>query len=204
MRRGFTLLEMLVVIVIIGILASMVAVGVNSAITSSRNSMTEAMIGTLSGALEQYKTRHGDYPPSTLEEMKVPVPNDVNNGIESLVACLSSRKGGGALITTDLEFANADADKCSRNPTDWFFGDNELREYLDAFGMTMTYLHHKDYERPKATMVKCRFSAGEPDVTIAADRNDSTKTFSSPARFQIRSVGSDGKWGTSDDVRSTR
>src|SRR5262245_28358455 len=78
---GFTLIEILVVVVIIGILASLVAIGVNAAITTSKTNMTEAMIGTLGGALEQYRTRWGDYPPSSLDEMKARIPNDTNNGI---------------------------------------------------------------------------------------------------------------------------
>src|SRR5688572_31865781 len=98
---GFTLIEMLVVIVILGILMSLAIVGVSSALKTARVTKTEALIESLAGACEQYRTGRnwGDYPPSTLAEFKVGGLNDVNNGIESLTACLASRQRGDPLLT---------------------------------------------------------------------------------------------------------
>jgi prepilin-type N-terminal cleavage/methylation domain-containing protein len=82
-RSGFTLIEMLVVIVILGILMSLAIVGVTSALKSARVSKTEAMIEGLVSACEQYKSRGwADYPPSTLAEFKITMPNEINNGIK--------------------------------------------------------------------------------------------------------------------------
>ena len=68
--KGFTLLELLIVIVIIGILTSLVVIGVVYAIRTSKISNTEAMIGTIKGALENYHTRWRDYPPSSLSRYR--------------------------------------------------------------------------------------------------------------------------------------
>jgi prepilin-type N-terminal cleavage/methylation domain-containing protein len=64
-RRGFTLVELLVVIVIIGILAALITVAVSAAMTSARQARILLEIGQLSGAIEQYKAKYGSYPPST-------------------------------------------------------------------------------------------------------------------------------------------
>lgn len=200
---GFTLLELLVVIVILSILAALATVGVNAALSASRTNSTEAMIGTISGALASYRTRWGDYPPSSVDALGGRAPNDVNNGIEALVACLSSRKRGGVLYQPpgDEMFGNADGDKVAANLTDWYFGDNQLREYRDFFGYTLIYLHHRDYARPKAELLKYRFTGDGEILTVAPEQSPATKTFVNPDRFQLRSVGDDGKPGTPDDIR---
>jgi prepilin-type N-terminal cleavage/methylation domain-containing protein len=64
-RRGFTLVELLVVIVIIGILAALITVAVSAAMTSARQARILLEVGQLSGAIEQYKAKYGSYPPST-------------------------------------------------------------------------------------------------------------------------------------------
>ena len=103
-QRGFTLIEILVVVIIISILASLTVIGVTIAITSSKRANTESLIGQLRGTLEQYKTRWGDYPPSSLDRIRgVRVPNDTNNGIEAMVACLGSKKKGGKLLNLPTE-----------------------------------------------------------------------------------------------------
>jgi hypothetical protein len=39
--------------------------------------------------------------------------------------------------------------------------------------------------------------------TVTPDTNPATKTFSNPDKFQLRSVGKDGKPGTGDDIRAS-
>lgn len=202
-RGGFTLLELLVVIVILSILAALATVGVNAALSASRANSTEAMIATISGALASYRTRWGDYPPSSVDALGGRAPNDVNNGIEALVASLSSRRRGGVLYQPpgDESFGNADGDKVSANLTDWYFGDTQLREYRDFFGHTLVYLHHRDYARPGPGLLKYRFTDDGETLTVAPEQSPATKTFVHPDRFQLRSVGGDGKPGTADDIR---
>ncbi len=207
MRRranaGFTLIELLVVICIIGILVALTTVGIVKAMDSARANTTETMLNSISGALAQYATRWGDYPPTMIDDLGVKAPNDFNNGIESLVACLASDRRGGILFKNDDHISNVDGDSVGKNVTGWYFGDNQLREWIDEFGNVILYTHHKDYASKRAGMVTYRFSPGGDEFKVEPEKNPATKTYSNVDKFQLRSVGKDGKPGTSDDIRAS-
>lgn len=63
-RSGFTLIEMLVVIVIIMILAALLIPTVMRAICNGRQATMEALLGQLEQACSMYKQDHNDNPPS--------------------------------------------------------------------------------------------------------------------------------------------
>jgi prepilin-type N-terminal cleavage/methylation domain-containing protein len=201
-RSGFTLIELLVVIVIIAVLTGLVTVAVMKAMVTSKVNATQNFLQQIEGALAQYQVRWGDYPPTTIDDLGGRAPNDVNNGVESLVACLSSTKKGQVLFQPNEEhYSNVDGDKGDKELTKWFFGDNELREYVDFFGFVIIYIHGKDFAKPRQGMLKYRFDKGGEDVTVTPEQSPVTKTYVNAGRYQLRSVGSDGKFGTSDDIR---
>jgi prepilin-type N-terminal cleavage/methylation domain-containing protein len=72
-ERGFTLVELLVVIVIIGILASLITVAVSAAVTAARRTRIVTEITRLAEVIERYKIEHGSYPPSTSAQLKAHV-----------------------------------------------------------------------------------------------------------------------------------
>lgn len=200
---GFTLIEMLVVIVILGILMSLALVGITSALRSARVAKTEAMIEGLASQCETYRTKWGDYPPSTLGEFRVAGLNELNNGIEALTACLASRSKGDPLLTVrDDQFLNTDGDSATRNITNWYFGDAGLREISDGFGFIFCYMHWKDYEKPLPAIRRFKPDATTPETSWEPARSPHTRTFLRPRMFQILSVGPDGMPGTADDVRA--
>jgi prepilin-type N-terminal cleavage/methylation domain-containing protein len=63
--RGFTLVELLVVIVIIAILAASLVVLVRGMVERGRQASTKAMIETLSTACAAYRTEFGLWPPTS-------------------------------------------------------------------------------------------------------------------------------------------
>ena len=64
-RSGFTLIEILVVLVIILILAALTIGATKYALTRACTSRAQGEIATIEAALESYKTDVGVYPPST-------------------------------------------------------------------------------------------------------------------------------------------
>ena len=62
-RRAFTLIEMLTVIVIIGILASLITAAAIRAAPAVKNFAVRKEISDLQQALEAYKIKYSEYPP---------------------------------------------------------------------------------------------------------------------------------------------
>ncbi len=65
-RRGFTLVEMLVVIVIILILVGLLTPVIGAALAHGKEAAIQAEIGNLDSAIKAYKERYGAYPPSDM------------------------------------------------------------------------------------------------------------------------------------------
>ncbi|QDU76398.1 Type II secretion system protein G precursor [Bremerella volcania] len=62
-HRGFTLVELLVVITIIGILAGLALVGIRTAVVAAQNAAMKVEVANIAQALDLYKQDNGAYPP---------------------------------------------------------------------------------------------------------------------------------------------
>ena len=63
-ERGFTLIEIMAVVLIMGMLVGVVGVGVFSKVDQARGTTTKAKISTLESALEFYRMDNSKYPPT--------------------------------------------------------------------------------------------------------------------------------------------
>ena len=64
-RKGFTLVEILIVVIILGILAAIVIPQFTSASQEARESSASSLLQTIRSQLELYKLQHGDKWPTT-------------------------------------------------------------------------------------------------------------------------------------------
>jgi prepilin-type N-terminal cleavage/methylation domain-containing protein len=203
--RGFTLVELLVVIAIIGALAAIAIPMIGNARRQASIKTTKNSLQTLSLAISSYQGAFGDYPPSSIEEFYETPGNNLDAGIESVLLHLATQKRGGPFYEWDEEtIDNLDGDSVSdpelKAEIDWIFGDDQLREIVDPWGLPLIYIHNRDYERAYA------ITTGEPRGrgTAQASRSEKTSTFHAPTQFQLWSSGPNQKNenGGGDDLVS--
>ncbi len=63
-RKAFTLLEMMLVVVIIGLLVGVAVINLAGQSDQARKTATQATLRTYQNAITQYYTRTGNYPPT--------------------------------------------------------------------------------------------------------------------------------------------
>src|SRR6201995_1136359 len=63
-KRGFTLVEILIVVIILGILAAIVIPQFTNASNDARNSSVQSTLQTMRSQLELFKIQHSDPPPA--------------------------------------------------------------------------------------------------------------------------------------------
>ncbi len=114
-KPGFTLVEILVVIVIIGILASVAIPAINNSIRGARVSSLRLEITALEQAIEQYQQKYGDYPPDfsswavVQRHYRKSFPRMSTNDSTLLYFLLHDTKG--TATTTDDEYQAAQIDR---------------------------------------------------------------------------------------------
>lgn len=62
LRRGFTLVELLIVVIILAVLAAIVIPQFNSATTDTQEAALDANLAAMRNAIELYKAQHNAYP----------------------------------------------------------------------------------------------------------------------------------------------
>lgn len=67
MQKGFTIVELLIVIVVIGVLAAIVIVSYNGITNSANDSAVESDLATIAKKLEVYKATTGLYPANSTQ-----------------------------------------------------------------------------------------------------------------------------------------
>ncbi|MFH1230640.1 MAG: type II secretion system protein [Planctomycetota bacterium] len=191
-NNGFTLLELLVVIGIISLLATMLITGLLPARGEAKKRATRALIANIQASLESYYAAYGDYPPPDPSDLDPGTSTGVNNGIESIVACLSDQNKGGPFLlgVSESKYANLDGDSAGSPPTNWWFGDTQLREIVDEWNNPLVYFHSRDYDNPGKGS---NYSFTRSGDAIAPQINTTTATYYNPLTFQIWSPGTDEK-----------
>ena len=195
--RGFSMVELLAVLVILGILLIVLLPRLRGAQDLAEVKLTRNFLTQLDGAIAEYETHFGDFPPSQFIEKWGPPANGTNVGAEALVLSLWSTEWGGVGLSED-SLVNTDGD-VSKKPLARFPVPT-LFELSDHWGNPVAYIHRRDYGKT-APYSTADPTTGEPiESNVAARMNPKTKTYANPTRYQLISAGQDGQFGTEDDI----
>ncbi|MDO4584646.1 MAG: type II secretion system protein [Planctomycetia bacterium] len=212
-RHGFTLVELLTVIIIISLLAGMISGAAYYAVTSVNQSVIRQEISQLELALNAYKAEFGEYPPDGTNS------TDVANHIQR---CYPNATTTSTWCTVNPSTAlvvflgprNADPkNPFGSNPysenislTKPFFEFDETRLENNAYkprGCTTYYL----YRKAKLSKGKGYYPSYSEAYAYMYLDNDGNKKWYNDTTFQIISSGLDNDFGldnaTLEDLNST-
>jgi prepilin-type N-terminal cleavage/methylation domain-containing protein len=192
-KRGVTLLELMVVVVIIAILST-IAVGIyTKEILRAKYARTRAEIRTLEIAIAQYEVDTGQLPPSGSGTQYFPLPLDQTNpttgcayltmslrtSLSNQLATTVSRRWLGPYIDWDYNKIG-DANGTPITDTNNLSTNNAAElHFLDSFGSPFLYIRASDYRDLGGTALP------------ATNPFASAETYFNPATFQIISFGAD-------------
>ena len=202
--RGFTLIEILVVVSILGVLMALVSVLVVRASAHSERLQTEQLVTAyLPNAIERYKQEFKRLPPMSMAELgKIPrykgmaVPdNQTNECSEVLLVALrhpdfSAPLGEGDL-PVDSPFQNTDADHWNKVPDGGT--EPDAFEIVDAWGNPVVYIHKNAYNES----VRIVNAEGIEMEVNAVRKPDGS--FYNPTSYQIIAIGENGEQDSTDD-----
>jgi len=194
---GFTLIEMMAVMVILAILITFLAFRLGGFSESVKSSTTEGYLQLLSGAISAFETETGDYPPSAWKSEWGPTPNKTNLGGEILCLTLWAKDAESHGLSDD-KFCNTDEDEATKSLTR--HQNNDLFELGDPWGNPTAYFHRRDYGRPDQYQTIDNETDAWIDSTVKALINPMTGNPFNPDTFQLISAGEDGVFGTDDDL----
>lgn len=201
--RGFTLVEMLVVMAILAALAGIIVPVVGAVQRRSQAKACKALIDAIAGAVEQYAGDFGDFPPTSLADLGVRT-NGRNEGAEALVRCLTTRDRGGPYFDfkeEQLDNTDDDALGAGDDPTSSAYVGGDLLEVTDPWGNPLIYFHHRDYRGGKELE---RYLLGLEEQRCRPRPSEKTGQLPGFGKFVIWSAGPDGlnEDGEGDDVCS--
>ncbi len=201
-NNAFTLVELLVVIVIIGILLSIMLPALGTISNRSRQKSSLAEIQEISMALSMYEQEYRDYPPTDLTQLGLSRHNQINSGIECVVACLSANKNNGQpfFSFSDRKLENSDSDISSiplRQLTKSTFPRNDLWEIMDPWNTPYIYFHNRDINET----IKVDYKISGQKVKVSPNlQRSKTGQIRNLGTFQLFSCGTDGIPLNEDDV----
>jgi prepilin-type N-terminal cleavage/methylation domain-containing protein len=205
---GFTFIEVMVVMVILAALAGLLVPALRFARHRADRESCKQEVTRLSLGIENFADQDSfaDWPPATLDRLGVTRSNQINEGIESLVLCMSVERGEGPYFEFDRErLTNYDGDSGPENILHEKLkigsARNDLEEYVDLWETPYVYFPSNAYGS------RAKYQAGEErqfEATVVKDAERGT--FPAPFKFVIWSCGPDGvnENGEGDDIVSWR
>ncbi|MES2598436.1 MAG: type II secretion system protein [Verrucomicrobiota bacterium] len=201
-RRGFTLVELLVVIVIIAILASLAVPVTTIVMTKANEVRTKAVLKDLQVAIGHFRTEYNRFPvdltgSSGGDDIDPIITNDSNPLVSVLMAMIDPNSGGPNLNPRGIKFIDLQIAKNGQSfgiiDTSGGSGGGNVR-LVDIWGQPYhiyidTNLDNR-IENPDAQNIDQRISARAPQYL--------------PSSTAVQCLGADKTINTKDDIVSWR
>ena len=111
-QRGFTLVELLIVVIILAILAAIVIPQFSSATTDTQEAALDSNLGGLRNAIELYKAQHATYPGAVA----------TNGGTCTATKGTAAAAGAQAFLDHMLMYSDASGNACSLGDATYKYG----------------------------------------------------------------------------------
>ena len=134
MKRAFTLVELLVVVLIIGILAAIALPQYEAAVLKSRLATTMSGVKSLAQAAEVYYLANGEYTPDDVNDLDISSFSGCNTGVGGNIVCgnfLIDYNAGGEYWHEGFQEDRIDSYVCKGDCNDGTGFRINYRQYLD-------------------------------------------------------------------------
>ena len=200
-RNGFTLVELLVVITIIGVLAALITPAVFQARRSGQNAAIKAEIDLLHMAMMHYKNEYGSFPPcSSGIASSQPGPRHIRRLFPRTSATYAPAAGtpsttpANALVGWLAGYSKDPTNPLSETRVKIFeFDQNRVSNTAPTTGQ----FHPR--KKPGSPYIYIDNANYGTPVTVGANTYTANAT-DKPDTFQILCAGLDETWGTDDDL----
>lgn len=182
--KGFTLVELLIVISIIMVLAALGFAGVQAAMKRSKTVQTQNLVTNLALAVNNFYDEYGSLPVS--DPSDTPLNTKDVNGTDLLTVLLGKEQDSATQLNTrNIKFLEV-KQATGRKPGIVYSQNNTVSGMNDAFGEAIYIVFDSDYDEEIQNPIKF---GNDPDIVRGA-------------RCLVYSYGADRIAGTKDDVKS--
>ena len=184
-HRGFTLVELLIVIAIIMVLAALGFTGVTSALKKAKNVQTLNIATNVSQAIQNYFDEYGQLPSSAASASKIDTSS--GEGLNVLIILLAKETATTPLNAKGIRYLDIKAAKGKKAGLEYTGSDTTPKGLYDAWGRPFYIVFDDDYNDEIPNPIK--FAASEP-ATVRG------------LKAVVYSAGADGIENTKDDVKN--